>query len=818
MAAQDSAEPSAEPHLLHASDASVQYNTPDVHVTNTTTGEPPPSESENARTTADTADRMLDPMVFKNIQSKIGKAFTIDACCNNAGTNRLVNRYCTPRDSFLDKDVGGEVVWLNPPFNDMSRFIAHYKRCKAKRPYDTAACILVPAWQGPHTHLLRGMQLVEEFPKGTRLFSAPTMGEHRRDMPGVPWPVRVYYDPPAPHLACATVQSAPAVSPSQPEESQAFRMLFSARIAGAYAAVAMDTLAQANFISKRWVQRAGISLPSGMGKVVLGDGSTTVDTAGTIKLRVQLGKYVELVPFHVLDMHNTFDAILGDPWLRTVRAVMQYHEGKVTVYRRRRRCVLKTLDNLPQTEEPGVGTSVHALLLSAMQSKRALRKATAQAFLVHVRPIKLDDAAANSAGGGDPLEAELKRVLHEFEDVFADELPDNLPPEREVAHTIDLEPGATPPHRAMYRLSYSEKLEVERQIRELLEKGLIEPSSSPFGAPVLFVPKPDGSLRMCIDYRALNKLTVKNRYPLPRIDELLDSLQGSTVFSGLDLTSGYHQIRIKESDVEKTAFRTHVGHYQWRVLPFGLCNAPATFQSLMNEIFRPYLGKFVLVYLDDILVYSKTPEEHIQHLRLVLSVLRQHKLYAKLAKCHFMKQEVKFLGHVVSKEGLRVDPAKTSAVEKWPVPRSPHDVRCFLGLANYFRRFIQGYSKLVRPMNNLLKKDAEWVWSAECQDAFDGVKFALVNAPVLRMPDFQRAAAADPAGHFVVIADASTKGLGAVLMQDGHPVAFESHSLSSAERNYEEPTGELELLAVIHALKVWRCYLSSLTALRLVLP
>lgn len=284
---------------------------------------------------------------------------------------------------------------------------------------------------------------------------------------------------------------------------------------------------------------------------------------------------------------------------------------------------------------------------------------------------------------------------------------DLLHPVREqpVYHTIPLESGTQPVFRPMYRLSQAETAEVKRQLEELLAKGLIEPSTSPYGAPVLFVQKKDGSLRMCIDFRALNKHTIKNRYPLPRIDDLLDQLRGAKVFSSLDLQSGYHQIRITEEDVPKTAFRTPFGHYQFKVLCFGLTNAPATFQHAMNSAFRGLLGKFVLVYLDDILVFSKNEQEHVEHLRQVLDILRQQKYYAKMSKCEFMKAEVPFLGHLVSAAGVRVDPRKVEAIRDWPTPTTVTQVRSFLGLANYFRRFMQGYASMSAPLSDLTKKD-----------------------------------------------------------------------------------------------------------------
>jgi hypothetical protein len=373
-----------------------------------------------------------------------------------------------------------------------------------------------------------------------------------------------------------------------------------------------------------------------------------------------------------------------------------------------------------------------------------------------------------------------------------------LPPEREVAHTVPLEPGAKPAFKGMYRLSPRERQEMQTQVRELLAKGLIQPSTSPFGAPILFVTKKDGSMRMCIDYRALNKITVRNGYPLPRIDDLLDKLAHARVFSSLDLQSGYHQIRIKPSDVPTTAFRTPLGHFEFKVLPFGLTNAPATFQSQMDKTFRDYIydGKFVLVYLDDILIYSRTEEEHAVHLRLVLERLRESEFKAKRSKCEFGMAEVAFLGHRVGADGIKVDPDKVKAVESWPTPETQTHVRSFLGLANYFRRFLNGYASVVRPLNELLKKDVTWCWTSACEAAFQAVKAALVSAPILRAPDENKP--------YEIVCDASGFGLGAVLLQDGHPVAFESRALTKPEIKYHAT--DREFLAVVYALSKWRCY------------
>nr|GFC53697.1 putative reverse transcriptase domain-containing protein [Tanacetum cinerariifolium] len=290
--------------------------------------------------------------------------------------------------------------------------------------------------------------------------------------------------------------------------------------------------------------------------------------------------------------------------------------------------------------------------------------------------------------------------IRDFPEVFPDDLP-GLPPPREVEFRIDLVPGAAPVARAPYRLASSEMKELAKQLQELSEKGFIHPSSSPLGAPVLFVKKKDGSFRMCIDYRELNKLTVKNRYPLPRIDDLFDQLQGSSVYSKIDLRMGYHQLRIREEDIPITAFRTRYGHYEFRVMQFGLTKAPAVFIDLMNRVCKPYLDKFVIVFIDDILIYSKDKEEHEEHLKTILEVLKREQLYAKFSKCDFWLESVQFIGYVIDSEGVHVDPVKIAAIKNWATSMTPTEVRQFMGLAGYYRRFIEGFSLIYKPLTKL---------------------------------------------------------------------------------------------------------------------
>ncbi|CAI7914655.1 unnamed protein product, partial [Closterium sp. NIES-53] len=305
------------------------------------------------------------------------------------------------------------------------------------------------------------------------------------------------------------------------------------------------------------------------------------------------------------------------------------------------------------------------------------------------------------------------------------------------------------------------------------------------------------------DYRALNAATVKNRFPVPRVEDLLDAVQGARVFSKIDLRSGYHHIRVVPEDQHKTAFRTKQGLYEFRVLPFGLTNAPAMFQTLMNTVISEFLGSFVVVYLDDILVFSETKEEHVQHLQKVFEVLRRELLYAKQSKCEFFLPEVEFLGHVISASGIRTDPKKITAVQDWIAPTSVKELQSFLGFANYYRRFVQGYASIASPLTDLLRKGVEYVWGPAQQQAFEQMKQSLTSSPTLSYPD--------PTRPYVVVTDASDQAIGAVLLQDQgrglQPIAYESHKLRGAELNY--PIHDKEALAIIDAYKVWRCYLEG---------
>ncbi|KAI4313065.1 hypothetical protein MLD38_037841 [Melastoma candidum] len=404
-----------------------------------------------------------------------------------------------------------------------------------------------------------------------------------------------------------------------------------------------------------------------------------------------------------------------------------------------------------------------------------------------------------STNSNPSLPSVVVSLLQEFDDVFPKEMPAELPPIRGIEHQIDFIPGAPIPNRPAYRYSPQEAKELQKQVDELLSKGYVRESMSPCSLPVLLVPKKDGTWRMCVDCRAVNKITVKYRYPIPRLDDMLDELHGSTVFSKIDLKSGYHQIRMKEGDEWKTAFKTKNGLYEWLVMPFGLTNAPSTFMRLMNHVLRAYIGKFVVVYFDNILIFSKNEHDHVNHLRSVLEALRHEKLYANLKKCEFFLESVVFLGFVVSSRGVEVDEEKVRAIREWPTPTTISEVRSFHGLAGFYRRFVRDFSTIASPLTDIIKKDVGFQWGTEQEKAFKTLKEKLSSAPLLMLPDFSKP--------FEIECDASGIGIGSVLMQEKRPIAYFSEKLNGAALNYS--TYDKELYTLVRALETWQHYLWS---------
>ena len=432
--------------------------------------------------------------------------------------------------------------------------------------------------------------------------------------------------------------------------------------------------------------------------------------------------------------------------------------------------------------------------------RRLAKNPSNQTYICLVRPTQPISSDSPS------LESTALRnaVLQKFPSAFPQELPSDPPPPDRIHHAIDLVPNHAIPPRRLYRQTPDELQETKRQIEEYLAAGHVRPSTSPFGAPVLLVKKKDGSMRMCIDYRGLNKITEKNNFPLPRIDDLHDRLARARYFTKLDLFAGYHQIPIRLGDEYKTAFTSRYGTYEFVVMPFGLTNAPATFQTAMNALFYDWLDDFVIVYLDDILIYSETLEEHHAHVSHVLTRLTENKWYCKLKKCDFAARQVEYLGHIISDGTIAIDQSKLKALLEWPVPfKSLRETQSYLGFTGYFRKFIEKYSHIARPLHALARKDTKFVWTDEHTQAVKQLNEALTNPKCLALFDSQR--------NTCLTTDACDYAMGAVLAQQydsgERPIAFLSKSLDACQRNYS--MWEKELFAVVWAVRELRPYLRS---------
>ncbi|KAJ0894123.1 putative nucleotidyltransferase, Ribonuclease H [Helianthus annuus] len=550
-----------------------------------------------------------------------------------------------------------------------------------------------------------------------------------------------------------------------------------ANILGNQVRALVDTGASHNFMSIEEARRLGVKFAKGAGAMKTVNTNAKPIHGEAKDVQIRIGEWAGLINFSIVEMDD-FKVVLGMEFFDKVRAFPMPFVNSLCILDEGKTCMVRTER----------GSKNGSKTLSAIQFKKGYNKK---------EPCYLAVAKVDEEKPKEAVPMEIEKVLEEFKDVMPTELPKKLPPRREVDHEIELEPGSKPPSKAPYRMPPPELEELRKQLKELLDAGYIRPSKAPYGAPVLFQKKKDGSLRMCIDYRALNKITVKNKYPIPLIADLFDQLGNARYFSKLDLRSGYYQVRIAQGDEAKTTCITRYGSYEFLVMPFGLTNAPATFCTLMNKLFHPFLDKFVVVYLDDIVVYSRTLKEHVEHLRQVFQVLRENELYVKLEKCSFAQEEVEFLGHKIKEGRLMMDDAKVKAIQAWEPPTKVPELRSFLGLVNYYRRFIRGYSAKAAPLTDLLKKNKAWDWDHRCQAAFEGLKEAVMSEPVLALPDVSKP--------FELHTDASDFAIGGVLIQEGHPIAFESRKLNDTEKKYT--VQEKEMTAVVHCLRTWRHYL-----------
>ena len=818
------------------------------------------------RCSRDRNDWQLDPGIFWELHQEFGP-FTLDAAADSRGSNAQLPRYCSTRDSFLQRDLAGEHVYCNPPYSDILRFLQHFL-AQRQLHSDVSGLFVLPAW---HTAswwplLLANFQLVREYPAGQHMFSAPA-DKGRVDLGPTRWPVVIA----VPHILLSHVLPPTAPTPPPPvypatstptytestNTSVDFgeslpqvlsslsgpgdplpQLLYAEARCSKHRVIAfLDAGSQLDVISTRLADKLGMPLePSDTQARFLNQ--SVQSAVGVLRsVDVSIGPtYSFTHTFQVMELPEEFDILLGKGWHDVANPTVSWRHNSVQIFEPFPRPLLPrhpegrwhrfSAHAQPRPRDAPVRVEAPAQFRKSCKSGHcfaAFVRLTSQGpappptdpghlvappdqghFVAFAEGVAGEQSATlpPREPDGAACPEYLSPLLRRFQHVF-DPIPPGLPPDRGDAHAIPLEPGSRPVAKPPYRLSPAEHDECWKQLEKAMAMAHVQHSRSPYGAPVLFVRKKDGSLRMCVDYRALNDQTIKDKFPLPRIDAMLDSLSGARVFSKLDLSQGYHQVRISPEDTYKTAFVTPFGHFEFTVMPFGLSNAPATFQRMMNLALAPYLSKFCCVYLDDILVYSQSEAEHEDHLSQVLQALSDSKLFAKREKCEFGLGSVQFLGHVVSSAGIATDPEKVSALRDYPIPANVTELRAFLGLANYYRRFVERYAHTALPLTRLTGKGTVWEWGDSQTAAFLEMKRKLTSTPVLRMPDFSRP--------FFVFADACGFALGGSLEQDfgsgRQPVAFLSKKLSDAQRNYGP--GDQEALAIVTALHEWRCYLQG---------
>ena len=576
--------------------------------------------------------------------------------------------------------------------------------------------------------------------------------------------------PPAPKRGCSPVKVgilvSKAVSSSTPQTRKPLEATLLLNQQSLSLPVLLDSGADESFLDAQLVVSAGIStqpLTAPLNARGLNGKLLAHVTHVTEPLHLVLsGNHHEMIQFHVMSSPHT-PLVLGQPWLRLHNPHIDWSENQVRSW----------------------STFCHSSCL-----RSAIPPAEVDIPPVQQEPLNL---------------SAVPPVYHSLGEVFSKQRALFLPPHRPYDCTIDLLPGASLPSSRLFNLSRTEREAMETYIKDSLAAGIIRPSSSPVGAGFFFVSKKDRSLRPCIDYRGLNNITIKNKYPLPLINSAFEPLQKATIFSKLDLRNAYHLVRIRQGDEWKTAFNTPLGHFEYLVMPFGLTNAPAVFQALVNDVLRDFLNRSVFVYLDDILIFSQTMEEHTQHVQQVLQRLLENKLFVKVEKCKFHVDSVDFLGYIIEQGQVRTDPEKVQAVAQWPKPSTRKQLQRFLGFANFYRRFIRDYSRVAGPLNQLTSPAIPFSWTTQAEAAFSELKRRFTSAPILMNPD--------PSLQFIVEVDASNTGVGAVLSQRSvsdqklHPCAFFSRRLTTSERNYD--VGNRELLAVKLALEEWRHWLEG---------
>ena len=747
-----------------------------------------------------TNNYMLKPDLFNKLQASYGP-FTCDAAADNNGCNAHHATYFSPQKSFLEySPQSRDYIYCNPPFQHISQFLDHY--FSSKKPA-TRACFVLPRWPSQSWYrkyvVTSRLRRVHTFFKGENIFRFPARGRLRpfEDTGPIKWPVDVYIDD---ALEASSVASITSPTPDPQFTIQAL-------LRDRPLTFLVDSGAQRNFIDLSVCRTLGIELRSIRTRIRQADGQISLSTQQASPT-FNINGMDDTDTFLVTEL-GSVDAILGLPWLQRHNPAIDWPSRTLT---------MADGTTVEATSSTTGAAGLHVISIEKMISSLRKRKQVETRYLCSVSMVQEPSSSIHSAtnfstDGSSHFTTQMRQILQNHSDIL--QPPSGLPPSRMWDHKIDLIDGAKPHNEKLRRMSPAELKGLEEQLEILLSNGWIRPSSSPFGSAVIMIKKKDGSYRASIDYRAVNKLTKKNAWPIPRIDEMIDQLQGATIFSSLDLYKGYHQCRLHDPDVsdakyttpEISAFKTRWGLFEYTVLPFGLCNAPATFSHMMNDVLRPFLDKFVLCYLDDVLIFSHSEEEHVKHIELVLSALQSQALHLNMAKCSWGRTSVPFLGHIISATGVSVDPKKIEALKDWLTPTNLREIRAFMGFVNYYRRFVRNFSKIASPIIALTKTTSPTAgqWNPEAHQAFIAIKTALTEAPTLLLPRIGSEES------FTLYTDASNFAIGAVLLQDHgsglQPVAYHARRLLDRERNY--PIHEKELLAVIDAVRTFRCYIEG---------
>ena len=818
--------------ILRSVGARVQNNVPQVR-------------NKTAHWRLDGEDRMFQPELFEELNKLYGP-FEVDQCCDEFGENSHCRSYHCPSRSSLDPTVEfrGLNSWFNVPYSRPKPFIEKFLSEHRLSPHNTSAVFLLPMWKDQDWWNLieKNFNIVKIYPKGSLLFSgAPAGGEGERYPLGpTRWPVVACHMPcvippiinsgfgvskivEAVEVAPENISDARSHDPSTQNvelggsyyeapllgniccEGRGKAFVLIGKFGGRLCRFLLDSGAERDFIDERLVSCLGEEIVKQECKPInikMANGAIAT-SAEQVEGLIRVGSYHQMRKATVTALAG-YDFILGQPWFREFEPDFNWTKQTCAFEYRGK------VHRLQAGKQEGAGDLLAVLTQTQMDDiiSESQRTGGEDFFLMYIK--ELHGVGMPDPNSGEipvehyPTTPEENKALEEliagYGKLFS-EPPDGLPVPKEMEHEINLLPDSKIPFIRGGRMSVLELEELKSQIDTYLAKGYVRFSSSPYSAGLLFARKKNGKLRLCMDYRALNKITVRDRTSLPRIDDCLDQFKGAKVFSKLDLTSGYNQIRVKESDIPKTAFNTRYGHFEFTVMPFGLCNAPATFMNWMNSVLREFIDKFVVVYIDDISVYSQNVEEHLVHLNKVFAKLESVGAYAQRDKCDFLLSKMDFLGHIVSANGVHMDDRKVAAIKEWPVPTNKTELASFCGLVGFYRKFCNNLSKVSVPLTELTRKDVVWKWGVQEDQAFIKMKDLIAAGTVLVTPD--------PTLKYFIHCDASGFATGAVLEQDHgkglQPCAFISKKMLAAERNY--PVHEQELLAVIRALKEWRCYL-----------